>query len=290
MQGSTPIWAGLTPEEHEFQYNPQKAFPDFAQSRTLREPLNAKAHAELSQRTDIAFGDHPLRKVDIYPANRSDPAPVHIFFHGGYWRAQDKAGFAYIAPMLVARGITTVVANYELCPDSTLDGVVDSALAAVEWVHRNIGSYGGDKMAVSLSGHSAGGHLVAEILAADWEKRGIDPAFIVGAVAVSGIYDPSPAIQITVNEQLRLTPEIADRHNVEVRPPLVKCPVSLFAGGREPWQWIDQTYRYAHHLHRNGITPQVHVLPAYGHFDILMDFVGEEQPIGSALLKAALPE
>jgi arylformamidase len=290
MQGSTPIWAGLTPEEHEFQYNPQKAFPDFAQSRTLREPLNAKAHAELSQRTDVAFGDHPLRKVDVYPANRSDPAPVHIFFHGGYWRAQDKAGFAYIASMLVARGITTVIANYELCPDSTLDGVVDSALAAVEWVHRNIGSYGGDKMAVSLSGHSAGGHLVAEILAADWEKRGIDPAFIVGAVAVSGIYDPSPAIQITVNEQLRLTPEIADRHNVEVRPPLVKCPVSLFAGGREPWQWIDQTYRYAHHLHRNGITPQVHVLPAYGHFDILMDFVGEEQPIGWALLKAALPE
>lgn len=289
MQGRTPIWTGLTPEEHEFQYNPQKAFPDSAQSRTLREPLNAKAHAELSQQTDVAFGDHPLRKLDIYPANRSDPAPVHVFFHGGYWRAQDKAGFAYIAPMLVARGITTVIANYELCPDSTLDGVVDSALAAIEWVHRNIASYGGNNMAVSLSGHSAGGHLVAEVLAADWEKRGIDPAFIVGAVAVSGIYDPSPAIQITVNEQLCLTPDIAARHNVEAWPPLVKCPVSLFAGGREPWQWIDQTYRYAHHLHRNGIIPEVHVLPAYGHFDILMDFVSQEQPIGSALLKTALP-
>ncbi|WP_198023891.1 alpha/beta hydrolase [Chelativorans sp. J32] len=288
MQDMPPIWSDLTPDEHEFQYNPQKAFPDFAQSRTLREPANSKARAELKQYRDIAFGDHPLRKIDVYPANSSGPSPVHIFFHGGYWRAQDKEGFAYIAPMLVERGITTVIANYELCPDSTLDGVVDSALAAVEWVHRNIAEHGGDPMRISLSGHSAGAHLVAEVLAADWQARNLDPAFITGAVAVSGIYDPEPAMLTTVNEQLRLTREIAARHNVEKRPPLVKCPVSLFVGGREPWHWIDQTYRYAHHLHRNGIIAEVHVLPRFGHFDILLDFMEPESLIGAALVERSL--
>jgi arylformamidase len=289
MQASTPIWAGLTPEEHEFQYNPQKAFPDFADARTARAPLNERALARLTGRVEVRFGEHPLRTLDIYPAEGAGPAPVHIFFHGGYWRAQDKANFAYIAPMLVAHGITAVIANYELCPASTLDGAVDSALAAIAWVHRHIAAHGGDPMAISLSGHSAGGHLVAEALATDWHARGLDPACIIGAVAVSGIYDPTPAMRTSVNADIRLTAEIAHRHNVEQRPPLVRCPVSLFVGGREPWQWIDQTYRYAEHLHCHGIIAEVHVLPPFGHFDITAGLADPAAAIGAAMLRVSRP-
>jgi arylformamidase len=288
MQYRSHIWSGLSAEEHEFQYNPQKAFPDFARSRALREPHNTRALAELEQHRDVAFGDHPLHKVDIYPANLPGPRPVHVFYHGGYWRAQDKEGFAYIAPMLRERGIVSVIANYELCPDSTLDGVAESALAGLEWVHRNIGGYGGDPMAISLSGHSAGAHLVAEALAADWAVRGIDPSFIIGAVPISGIYDPTPAMRTSVNEQLRLTPEIVARRNVESRSVTVNCPVTLFVGGREPWQWVDQTYRYSHHLRHYDITPEVHVLPAYDHFDILMGLMEPNGPIGRAMINRSL--
>lgn len=283
-----PIWTNLTPDEHEFQYNPQKAFPDFALSRADREPANTAALNNLPQHRDVPYGDHPLHKVDIFPANSDRHAPVHVFYHGGYWRAQDKASFAYIAGMLVEHGITTVVANYELCPDSTLDGVADSALAALEWVHRHIGEFGGDPNAVTISGHSAGAHLVAEVLAADWQARGIDPRFIRGAVGVSGIYDPAPAQMTSVNEQLRLTPDIIARHDVEKRPLLVDCDVTLFVGGREPWHWIDQTYRYAHHLHRSGTIAEVHVLPPYGHFDILTPFMDPQSAIGRALISKSL--
>lgn len=288
MSQPAKLWTNLSQTEHEFQYNPQNAFPDFARSREAREPLNTRALTELAQHRDIAFGDHPLRKLDIYPANEAGPRPVHVFFHGGYWRAQDKANFASIAPMLVERGITTVIMNYELCPDSTLDGVTDSALAGLEWVYRNISSFGGDPMRVSLSGHSAGAHLVAEAMAEDWAVRGVDPAFIIGAVPVSGIFNPEPAMRTTVNAQLNLTDEIIARRNVEARPVLLRCPVSLFVGGLEPWHWIDQTYRYAHHLHRQGMRPEVHVLPAYGHFDILNDFVDPAAPIGASLIKRSL--
>lgn len=288
MQDRSPLWSGLSAEEHELQYNPQKTFPDFARSRALREPHNNRALAELEQYRDVAFGDHPLHKVDIYPANLPGPRPVHVFYHGGYWRAQDKEGFAYIAPMLRERGIVTVIANYELCPDSTLDGVAESALAGLEWVHRNIARYGGDPMAISLSGHSAGAHLVAEALAADWSARGIDPSFIVGVVPISGIFDPTPAMQTSVNEQLRLTPEIIARRNVETRPVTMNCPVTLFVGGREPWQWVDQTYRYSHHLRQYDIFPEVHVLPAYDHFDILMSLMEPDGPIGRALIGRSL--
>lgn len=289
MASATKIWESLSPEEHELQYNPQRAVPNFAEYRALREPANERAAAELTQVRDQPYGDHPLRKVDIYPAPGKGPKPVHIFLHGGYWRAQDKANYAFIAGMLVRHGITAVILNYELCPDSTLDSVAGSALSGVEWVHRNVAEFGGNPDAISLSGHSSGAHLVAEALATDWTSRGIDPLFIVGAVAVSGIFDPAPAALTSVNDQLKLTSEIIANRNVEERPPLVKCPTALMVGGNEPWQWIDQTFRYSHHLHRHGTQPEVHVLPNYNHFDILMQFMQPEMPIGSALIRLAQP-
>jgi arylformamidase len=289
MPNAQPLWASLSFEEHEFQYNPQRAFPNFADHQAERAPANAAARANLKSHLDIPYGDHPLRRVDVYPApGAAGPAPVHVFFHGGYWRAQDKENFAFVAKELVARGVTTVIANYELCPASTLDGVVDSALAAIEWTCRHIAEYGGDPKRVSFSGHSAGAHLCAEALATDWLPRGVDPTCFQGAVLISGIFDPEPTIRTTVNAQLNLDPEIAARHNVEVRTPLVDCPTWIFVGGREPWHWLDQSYRYAHHLHRHGRDPEVHVLPGWNHFDIIAQFMQEESPILRATLASAL--
>ncbi|WP_426955376.1 alpha/beta hydrolase [Muricoccus radiodurans] len=277
--------APLSAEEHEFHYNPQRAFPEFATYRQRRAPANDAAHATLRKHADIAYGDHARHRLDIYPAAQPG-APVHVFFHGGYWRANDKESFAFIADTLVRHGITAVIANYELCPGSTLDGTVDSAVAAVEWVLRHIAEYGGDPAAVSLSGHSAGAHLCAAILAADWAARGLSPAFR-GAVMISGVYDPTPAMGTTVNTELRLTPEIASRQDYERRAPTALCPAHLFAGGREPWRWIDLTFRYAHHLRRHGADPEVHVLPGYNHFDILDQYMDAESSIFRAVLKAA---
>lgn len=278
----------LSDAQHEFHYNPQRAFPNFKDYQALRAPANAAALTGLACHRDVAYGAHPLRKLDIYPAKSKDggPSPVHVFFHGGYWRAQDKENFAFLADPLVAEGTTTIVANYELCPASTLDGVVDSAVAAIEWTHRHIAEHGGNPQQISISGHSAGAHLCAEILAVDWQERGIDPGFIVGAVLISGIFDPAPAIRTSVNAELNLTDEIAERHNVEKREPLVNCPSWIFAGGLEPWLWIDQSFRYSHHLRRHGHDPEVHLLPGWNHFDIITQFLEPGSPILLAALQS----
>jgi arylformamidase len=210
-----------------------------------------------------------------------------VFLHGGYWRAQDKENFAFVAAPLVHTGITAVIANYELCPASTLDGVANSAIAAVDWVRREAAGFGGDPRRISLCGHSAGAHLVAETLAHDWAADGVDPSFIVGAVLISGIYDPRPVMRTTVNAEVRLTEEIARRRDVERRPLHVKCPATIAVGGREPWHWIDQSYRYAHHLHRSGVIAEVHTLPRWGHFDILQEFIEPESPILNAAIAKA---
>jgi arylformamidase len=284
-----PLWASLDPEEHEFQYNPQRAFPDFKSSQTERAAANNRARTELRCLQDVPYGDHALRCVDIYPAETQDDAlaPVHVFLHGGYWRAQDKENFAFVAGALVPHGITTVVVNYELCPASTLDGVVDSALAAADWIRAHISEHGGDPNRIVLSGHSAGAHLAAEIMAHDWRSRGVDPSFLTGAILISGIYDPTPAIWTSVNRELNLDDVIARRHNVELRPPQALPQVAILAGAREPWHWIDQSFRYAHHLHRHGAEPEVHVIPGWGHFDIIRQYIEPGTPILNLSLRYA---
>ncbi|MCF3936198.1 alpha/beta hydrolase [Acuticoccus sp. M5D2P5] len=277
---SPPIWTSLTPEEHEFQYNPQNAVPDYERYRAHRAPANDAAKT-LTRHESVAYGDHPLHTLDIYPAG--DRAPVHLFLHGGYWRAQDKANFAFIAGTLVPRGITTVIANYELCPASTLDAVAASAIAAMDFIARKIGDFGGDPAAITLSGHSAGAHLGAEIIAYDWAREGFT-APVKGATLISGIYDPTPARLTTVNAELNLTEALIARRNVEARSPLLSCPVALFVGGKEPWHWIDQSYRYSHHLRRNGLDPAVHVLPGFNHFDILDEYLDADSLLVRSIL------
>ncbi|HEX2888962.1 alpha/beta hydrolase [Vineibacter terrae] len=279
----------LTDDEHELHYNPQRAVPHFKDYQAERAASNGAARAQKTATLDVAYGAHALHKLDIFPAAASaGAAPVHVFLHGGYWRAQDKENFAFVAGTLVALGITTVIVNYELCPAATLDGVAASAIAAVDWTRREIARFGGDPARITISGHSAGAHLGAEVLAVDWRAQGIDPGFIRGAVLISGIFDPAPAIRTTVNAELNLTPALAARHNVAQRAPTLACPITILAGGREPWRWIDQSFAYSHHLRRHSLDPAVEVLPGYNHFDIMNQYLQPDSAIVRAIRAQAL--
>lgn len=270
-----PHWLGLDPREAEVHFNPQAAFPDFKDAQAARAQVNARARETLACESDIAYGDHALRKLDIYPPSVATrgAAPVHVYIHGGYWRAQDKENFAFVAGALAARGVLTVVPNYELCPASTLDSVVGSAIEMAAWVRANIAAHGGDPTRIVFCGHSAGAHLAAAIMAVDWRARGVDPAFIAGAILVSGVYEPQIAMQTSVNADLHLDDAMAERHDMLRKPAHVPRNVAVVVGAREPWRWIDQSFRYALHLHRCGGAAETRVLPGWGHFDIIRHYI-----------------
>jgi hypothetical protein len=73
---------------------------------------------------------------------------------------------------------------------------------------------------------------LAEIISTEWAARDVDASVLKGATLISGIFDPLPTMSTTVNEQVRLSEEIARRRNVENRTPLVRCPVALIPGRR----------------------------------------------------------
>jgi arylformamidase len=103
-------------------------------------------------------------------------------------------------------------------------------------------------------------------------------------VLISGVYDPAPAKLTTVDAEIRLTPEIIARQNYEQHPPRTRCPVWVMAGGDEPWHWIDQSFRYAHHLHRHGLAPGVVVSPGHHHFDIISQYATADSDVMRCVL------
>jgi arylformamidase len=280
-------WRRLGPEEIEAQFNPRRSVPDFEAHQGRHAAWSAAARAELDRRIDVAYGDGPLHRIDVFPARGVSDAPVHLFFHGGYWRAQDKANFAHIAKTLVGAGICAVIANYDLCPAVSLDGTVDSALRALAWTWRHAREHGGDPDRLTVSGHSAGAHLCAMALAHDWTAAGLPVDVIKGAVPISGIFDPEPAMHTTVNAEIGLTEEIARRNDALRLAPRAGCPVRLFVGGDEPKEWIRQSELYALHLRQHGLIPELTIVPKAHHFDILDQYVDPASPITRAVVDLA---
>lgn len=135
------------------------------------EAANQAARGMPNLRANISYGPGPEETLDIFPAGES-PAPVHVFIHGGYWQQRTKDDFSFVAQGLVPLRAHTVVINYALAPQVTMDEIVRQNRAALAWIWRNAPDFGGDPDRIFVSGHSAGGHLAAMVMAADWTAFG----------------------------------------------------------------------------------------------------------------------
>ena len=70
--------------------------------------------------------------------------------------------------------------------------IIDDARRAVEWVHRNIGRYGGDPGKIFIMGHSAGAHLGAMLILDETYLDRDTYQAIQGFIGLSGPYDFLP--------------------------------------------------------------------------------------------------
>ena len=250
----------------------------------MRRGAPRRERARWSSRRRLRRG--PLHKIDIFPAPGASDAPVHVFFHGGYWRAQDKANFAHIAKTLVGEGICAVIANYDLCPAVTLDGTVESALRAIAWTWRHARAYGGDPDRLTLSGHSAGAHLCAMALAHDWKAR---PAGRRDQRRRADQRHLRSRAGDAHHDQRRDRPDRGDRaaQRCAAAAAASSLPGQLFVGGDEPREWIRQSELYAEHLRQHGLAPELTVVPGVHHFDILDQYVDTASPIVRAMVELA---
>ena len=274
-------WRRIPDGELEAHFNPRVAVPDHAELLARFTSASAEARQRFRPEVDIRYGDGPRQVLDLFRA-ASPGAPIHIYFHGGYWRALAKSDFSLIAPPLTAAGAGVVIMDHDLCPDVTLDRIVAQALECVRWVARHARELGGDAGRIYLSGHSAGAHLAAMALARDWTHDGLAADLIKGAVLVSGIYDPSPVLRISVNDDVRLTPAMAARNNACGRPPRGGGALLVAVGGDEPAGWIGQSVDY----HTNaGPLSELMVVADANHFSLGLSMADPADPLCQAMIR-----
>ncbi len=170
----------------------------------------------------------------------------------------------------MASGISVGVVNYALCPAVPFSEVVRQARAAVAWMHRHGGALGVDARRLSVSGHSAGGHLCAMLLATDWAGvYGLPEDLIGGALSVSGLYDLGPFPWSWLQPKLQLTGRDVADYSPLFLPCRVPARVALVAGGEESDEFERQMLAEAAHLQAQGREVSAELLTGDDHFSIL---------------------
>ena len=151
---------------------------------------------------DMGFRSNGMSEDCLYlniwtPAKAgTEKLPVLVYFFGGGFVAGDGSEPRYDGESMAAKGIVTVTVNYRLGvfgfmahPDLTKESphhasgnyaLLDQS-AAIQWVHQNIGAFGGDPGKITIAGESAGSIAVSAQMASPL-SRGL----IAGAIGESG--------------------------------------------------------------------------------------------------------
>jgi arylformamidase len=198
----------MTNIDIEWEYNNRGRVPEHPQI-FVRMDRDAAAYRAATPKAELglAYGPTPRQFIDLFPANAGSPAPLAVFIHGGYWRAQHPSSYSHLAATLNARGISVGIAGYDLCPQVTIATIIDELRAACLFLWRR------HKQRMLVFGHSAGGHLAACMLATDGNKLDASaPADLVPCgYSISGVFDLTPLTQVSTNQDLKLTDAEARR-------------------------------------------------------------------------------
>jgi arylformamidase len=271
-------------EEMEYQYNPRESVPEYPQLAKKRAEQSRRVRESAKSWLGVPYGSSPREKLDIYPADQPG-GPVLIYIHGGYWRSGSKEDNCNFVPVFTKRGASVVLVEYDLCPSVTISDIVRQTRSAIVWVYRNILRYSGNPSKIYLSGHSAGGHLTAMALAHDWTSEGLPRDLIKGAVATSGVYDLDMVMRISVQEEVRLTPELAQENSPFVHPPLPICPVIVAVGSAEPKGWQQMSEDLFKLCKERGLDCEYLIVPGANHYTMSEHLADAESPLAQAMLR-----
>ncbi|XP_039715698.1 kynurenine formamidase isoform X1 [Pteropus medius] len=276
-KGEAP-WKKMSKEELETQYLPSKWILRLGAEEALRtysqmgDDATKTARATTRSLLDVPYGDGEGDKLDIYfPKDASGALPFFTFIHGGYWQNGSKDTSAFMVDQLTAQGVAVVILAYDIAPKGTLDHMVDQVTRSIASVQRRYPCNEG----IYLCGHSAGAHLAAMMLLANWTEHGVTPN-LRGFFLVSGIYDPEPIVHTPLNAPLLMTPEDAQRNSPQRRlevapkqPVDAAYPILVIVGQHDAPEFHRQSREFYQTLLRGGWKASFEELHDVDHFEII---------------------
>lgn len=245
---------------------------------------------EVETLTDLAYVEgkdtHPIKhKLDLYLPKGQKNFPVLFFVHGGSWRSGDKKLYRPLGELFARNGIAVVVPNYRLSPAVKHPAHIEDVAQAFAWTQANIQKHGGRNDQLFVSGHSAGGHLVA-LLATDegyLKRHKLGFSHIKGVLALSGVYLILPGV---FTAQFGNDAEVCRKAS----------PLNQVNGKHPPFflAYADKDYpmlgslaeRMAKTLEKTNCEVSIQKIENRDHISILLRMVSqpETDPLGQAML------
>jgi arylformamidase len=263
------LYRGMDAEQLEAQYNLRARRPDF-------EPLMARwmercrAFREASDvDLDRSYGPGTRETFDLFRGR--DGGPLLVYIHGGYWQRGDKALYSFVAEAFVAAGVNVAVLNYDLTPSVRLGAIAPQIRKAIAWMWHNAGELKVDREALTVMGHSAGGHLTAMMMATDWNTHdsALPTGLIKAGVPISGIFELEPLIHTSINAGPQMDLEEARRESPLFMAPVTDAPQLVVDGGAETEEFHRQSDLYCETYRTERRRMDRYVVPDADHFDEL---------------------
>lgn len=253
------IWLEMTQVELDNAYDQAAYAPNMAQVVARYSSASERALERLGAPERFAYGAGAKEGLDVYRTT-ADRAPVHVFVHGGAWRATTASDYAFLAESFIAEGAVFVAVDFDWVQDcgGDLSIPADQTRRALNWVRENAARIGGDPDRIHVSGHSSGAHLAAIALARS--------APCASAMLASGIYDLAPVRLSARSAYVHLT----DESEAALSPIRLldawTTPTIVAVGDLETPEFLRQSAAFAEALGPRA----THVVgPHLNHFEIL---------------------
>ena len=190
--------------------------------------------AEAWQFADLHMPDEPS------PFQNDHGVPCVMLIHGGFWKKEYTLELMQpIANALSDAGVAAWNIEFKRWDDGD-EGVWMDTLSDVLRAWGQLALLPGIDVTRSMvMGHSAGGHLVARMLA-----RGMLPETVAGRLShvmpISPLSDLRPLLQTSMNADLKLEAAEAVAESPIFMEDRVECPVTVWVGSAERPAFLDQ--------------------------------------------------
>jgi arylformamidase len=239
----------------EKQYNNRARVPDSA-AIIASWARDAAAYREIKPPRVIPYGDGERHTIDLFDAGEG---PVVMYIHGGYWQAVDKSFHSQQARGLNALGVSVAVPSYDLCPTVRIGDIVEQIRAACAKLNYAVNA------PVIVSGHSAGGHLTACMLATE--------AHVPAAYAISGLFELAPLIPTSINEKLGLDEVEAQALSPLFWPVPEGKTLDAVVGGDESSEFLRQSAAIVAAWGEDGANTRYEEIDGANHFTVIAPLV-----------------
>ena len=252
----------------EVEYNNRARVPEHPQifERWERDAAAYRAETGKDGRAEIGlkYGASPRQTIDLFKPRdgAADTGRLALFIHGGYWRSLEPSSFSQMARGMNARGVTVAVCGYDLCPQVSIGDIIRQTQAACLFLWKRF------NRRIMVSGHSAGGHLAACMVATDW--KALDPAapadLAPTGYAISGLYDLSVLLHLSGNADFKLDATEARRISPLFWPVARGRVFDAVVGGQESSEFLRQSKIIAEGWREKGVETRYEAIAGLNHF------------------------